>query len=64
MKYLLIIPVLIMLTGCNSEKNKRYMMAIKACEKQNGVPMLNGYGRMTECKFNNSNISANKGIMK
>jgi len=53
MKYLVITYIIvIMFSGCNSEKEKRYMMAIKACEKQNGVPMLNGFGRMTECKFN------------
>jgi len=54
-----IVPIVLILSGCNSEKEKRYMMAIKACEKQNGVPMLNGYGRMTECKFNNKKGNEN-----
>lgn len=47
--------VLILFSGCTEmKKEQRYMAAIKTCEKQNGVAMLNEWGRMTKCNFPNN----------
>ena len=60
-KLTLLVAMLILFSGCsNDEKYKRYMKAIELCGKQGGVPMLNIYGRMTDCKFNT--ISKNESM--
>ena len=51
------------LTGCDeSAKSKRYGKAMEMCGKQGGVPLLNGYGRMTKCEFNPYTTKNQKGI--
>ena len=61
LKYILVLGLLLGFSGC--DRGERYKMAIQACIKQDGVPMLNSFGRMTECKFK-GNLDAMIGGVK
>jgi hypothetical protein len=56
-KVLLTVGLALLLTACESDivtqeairANKK--AAIEACIKNDGIPMLDGWGNMTDCKF-------------